>query len=54
MRSAPQIPATGQNGSSRHVSASFDIRSEGRLEQSSGLLIGWFGQVSGGVTAPEA
>jgi len=31
IRSAPRIPATGQNGSSRHVSASSDTRSEGKM-----------------------
>ena len=31
IRSALRIPATGQTGSSRHVSASFDTRSEGKI-----------------------
>ncbi len=31
IRSAPRIPASGQNGSSRHVSAPFGTRSEGKI-----------------------
>src|SRR5690242_2703819 len=38
IRSTPRIPASGQNGSSRHVPASPDTSSEGKFEQSSGLL----------------
>jgi hypothetical protein len=39
IRSAPRIPATGQNGSSRHVLASLNSTSRRINEQSSGLLI---------------
>jgi hypothetical protein len=39
IRGTPRIPASGQNGSSRHVPASSDTSSEGKWEQSSGLLI---------------
>jgi hypothetical protein len=49
IRRAPRIPATGQNGSSRHVQALFDSSSRRINEQSSGLLIRGFGvQVPGG------
>ena len=49
IRSAPRIPATGQNGSSRHVSHRPTPGQHGILEQSSGLLIRGFGvQVPGG------
>ena len=43
IRRAPRIPATGQNGSSRHMLAFFDSSSRRISEQSSGLLIRWFG-----------
>jgi hypothetical protein len=39
IRSATQIPATGQNSSSRHVPTLFDSSSRIINEQSSGLLI---------------
>ena len=49
IRSEPRIPATGQNGSSRHVLALLDTSSSSINEQSSGLLIRGFGvQVPGG------
>jgi hypothetical protein len=49
IRSAPRIPATGQNGSSRHVLALHDSISRKINEQNSGLLIRGFGvQVPGG------
>jgi hypothetical protein len=50
IRSESRMPATGQNGSSRHVLASLDSsQAEKANEQSSGLLIRGFGvQVPGG------
>jgi hypothetical protein len=49
IRSAQRIPATGQNGSSRHGLALFDSRSRRISEYMSGLLIGGFGvQAPGG------
>jgi hypothetical protein len=50
-RSATRMRVTGQNGSSRHVVASFDSSSRIISEQSSGLLIRGFGvQVPGGAS----
>jgi hypothetical protein len=49
IRSAPQIPAIGQNDSSRQVLALFDSSSRRTIECRSGLLIRGFGvQVPGG------
>jgi hypothetical protein len=49
IHSESRIPATGQNGSSRHVLALFDSSSRRINEHSSGLLIRGFGvQVPGG------
>jgi hypothetical protein len=51
IRSAAQIRAAGQNGSSRHVLALFDSSSRRINEQSSGLLIRGFGvRVPGGAS----
>jgi hypothetical protein len=52
-RSAARMRATGQNGSSRHVTALFDSSSSRINEQSSRLLICGFGvRVPGGALAP--
>ena len=49
IRSESRIPATGQNGSPRHVLALFDSSSRRRIECRSGLLIRGFGvQIPGG------
>jgi hypothetical protein len=48
IRSAPRIPTTGQNGSSRHVPASSGTRPEWKMRTKQRLLIRGFGvQVPG-------